>query len=182
MSRLALYAVKIAVILQKKKKRQKEKKTVFFFLHFCNILRVFTIALHPCQAPYQNKAMQGQAIWDLSVSCANEKLQFLAQACWSLTPNSFHVCPFAGPGMGRIQAWTLLSKAIVAGFLCWLQSPNTLCFAVRVAFWCLGLLLGLADLISIIFLCCGHSPDLPFLYNQCCSSVTFLTLPGDHLL
>lgn len=81
--------------------------------------------------------------------------------------------------MGRIQAWTLLSKAIVAGFLCWLQSPNTLCFAVRVAFWCLGLLLGLADLIYIIFLCCGTSSDLPFFSG---SSVTFLTFPGDHLL
>lgn len=81
--------------------------------------------------------------------------------------------------MGRIRAWTLLSKAIVAGFLCWLQSPNTLCFAVRVAFWCLDLLLGLADLIYIIFLCCGTSSDLPFFSG---SSVTFLTFPGDHLL
>lgn len=84
--------------------------------------------------------------------------------------------------MGRIRAWTLLSEAIVAGFLCWPQSPNTLCFAVRVAFWCLGLLLGLADLVYIIFLCRGSSSDFALFYSQCGSSVTFLTLPGDHLL
>lgn len=94
-------------------------------------VRLFTIALHPCQAPYRNKAVEGQAIWGLPLSSANEKLWFLAQDCWSLTPNSFHVCPFTHPGMGRIQAWPLLSKAIVAEFLCWLHSPNTLlCFAM----------------------------------------------------
>lgn len=80
-----------------------------------------------------------------------------------LWPHNLSMCAlFARPGMGRIRAWTLLSKPIVAGFLCWLQSPNTLCFAVRMAFWCLGLLLGLADLIYMIFLCCGTSSDLPF--------------------
>lgn len=176
MSWLALYAVKISIFLQKIKKKRK-KETVFLFLHFCNIVDVFTIPLHPCQAPYQNKAMQGQAIWCLSVSSADS---------WhrpaDLWPQLFPCVPlFARPGMGRIRAWTLLSKPIVAGFLCWLQSPNTLCFAVRMAFWCLGLLLGLADLIYMIFLYCGTSSDLPFFSTTCAAlqslSLHFLTLP-----
>lgn len=86
---------------------------------------------------------------------------------------------FARPGTGRIRARTLLSKAIVAGFLCWLQSPNTLCFAVRMAFWCLGLLLGLADLIYITFLYCGTSSDFFSTTSAALQSLSlhFLTFP-----
>lgn len=114
------------------------------------------MALQPCQAPYQNRAMEGQAIWGVSLSSANEKLWFLAQnCCWSLTPNSFHVCPFTCSGMGRMWSWSLLSKSIVAGFLFWFHSngPLLLC-CVWGAYWCLGLPLSLANLIYITCICC----------------------------
>lgn len=116
---------------------------------------LFTIALQPCQAHHQNRAMKEQAFWGLSLSSANEKLWFLAQDCWSLTPNSFSLCPFTHSGMGRIWTWSLLSKAIVAGFLFWLRSkyPLLLC-CVWGAYWQLGLPLGLTNLIYIVFLRC----------------------------
>lgn len=108
------------------KKKRKKKDFSSTCISVTQYLCLLTIALHPCPAPYQNNAMEWQAIWGLSLSSANEKLWFLAQDCWSLTPSSLHVCPFTHPGMGRIQAWSLLSKAIVARFLCWLHPPNSL--------------------------------------------------------
>lgn len=166
----------------------KKRLFSFSFISVTQYVCVFTVALHPCQAPYQNKAMQGQAIWGLALFSANKKLWFLAQNCWSLTPNSFHVCPFTRPGMGRIWAWSLLCKAIVAGFLCWLHPLNTL-LHFAVSKWLFGawafLLAWLTWYTYYLFtvlLIVSQFIWLIFFYNQCGSSVTFLTLACDHLL
>lgn len=61
------------------------KKLPSFYKNYCfhhlSIILctcLFIMALQPCQAPYQNRAMEGQAIWGVSLFSANEKLWFLA--------------------------------------------------------------------------------------------------------
>lgn len=103
-------------------------------------------------------------------------------------PQTLSLCAlFTHSGMGRIWTWSLLSKAIVAGFLFWLRSkyPLLLC-CVWGAYWQLGLPLGLTNLIYIVFLCCtpySFTVHLMFFsYNQHVSSITLLTLACDYLL